>query len=247
MLSELPIQLYRKYVDWMPGRYLLRHAIRSVARSGKSCGAVRSCVDVGAGTTPYQRTVRDAFNVTGYLSLDRFQSDTTNIVADACFLPLAKDSANLVVCFETLQGISDYQRSLEELVRIVRPGGFVLVSFPFVYGECDVRDLRRWTLDGMAEELRKRGCAVVASERRGGSLFALTSVLHSALNTLIPGGRRSWRAQYTMSGYLRVLSTLLLGFPFVVLGWVAVLFDSMLPKTGLYMGGVILAKVNRRG
>lgn len=102
----------------------------------------------------------------------RPESDVTDIVADAGALPLADDSVDLILCIAVLQHIRDYVRVLDEMARVLRPGGVTVVTFPFIYGECDVQDFRRWTLFRMTDELERAGCTVINAEPRGGAAFA---------------------------------------------------------------------------
>ncbi|MEE8253576.1 MAG: class I SAM-dependent methyltransferase [Hyphomicrobium sp.] len=243
-LATPAIRIYRRYKIFVsPRQYLLR---RSIARFGKwyvTSSPLGLCLDVGAGTSPYRQTVLESFKVNCYWSLDLVPSDTTDIVADAGALPLANDSVDLVVCIDTIQHLRDYSLVLDELVRVTAPGGLLLIAFPFIYGECDVQDFRRWTLLGMTDELERRGCTVVKMEPSGGAVTATLASWRSAINNLVPGGRKSWRAQRSVRSYLREGSLLVLGLPLTILTWVAIVLDGILPQAGLYTGGVGLAKV----
>jgi 2-polyprenyl-3-methyl-5-hydroxy-6-metoxy-1,4-benzoquinol methylase len=50
--------------------------------------------------------------------------------ADVCQLPFANETFELVVCFEVIEHIQDASRAVEELARVLRPDGVVLVSSP---------------------------------------------------------------------------------------------------------------------
>jgi Methyltransferase domain len=51
-------------------------------------------------------------------------------VADLAALPVASASVDVVVCFEVLEHTGDTGRTLDELVRVLRPGGLLFVSSP---------------------------------------------------------------------------------------------------------------------
>jgi len=52
----------------------------------------------------------------------------TYVLADAAALPLADDSAELVVAFMSLQDVDDLDRALAEMARVVVPGGRIRMA-----------------------------------------------------------------------------------------------------------------------
>jgi SAM-dependent methyltransferase len=61
---------------------------------------------------------------------ERGGSEVDVIEADISALPFAEDSFDVVVCFETLEHVTDQPKALDELRRILRPGGVLLISSP---------------------------------------------------------------------------------------------------------------------
>ena len=236
------IRLYRIYKNLVsPDRFLMR---RLISRFGRTIGKnkpIKRCVDIGSGTSPLKPTLTNSFKVDKYYSIDIAPSDVTNVVADACALPLAENSIDLILCSEVLSCIKDYELVLKEMIRVLRPEGLVILTFPFNYGECEVRDFRRWTLFGMATELEDLGCSVVKAEPRGGAALATVACWSSAFFNLVPGGRKSWRAEKTMKGYVREGLLAILTIPLLILGWLAIILDKILPPLGFYIGGIVYA------
>ena len=93
----------------------------------------------------------------------------------------------------------------------------------------------------MVSELERLGFCVIKAEPRGGAALATVTCWSSVISNLVPGGRGSWRAERSMKGYFRVGFLLVLGLPFVVLGWAAIALDKILPPSGLYVGGIVFA------
>jgi SAM-dependent methyltransferase len=52
------------------------------------------------------------------------------VCGDACALPFSDDSFNVATLFDVLEHIEDDRRAAQEALRVVRPGGYVLVSTP---------------------------------------------------------------------------------------------------------------------
>lgn len=132
------------------------------------------------------------------------------------------------------------------MVRVLRPGGMIIVTFPFIYGECDVQDYRRWTLSGMINELEWAGGTVIKSERRCGAVFATVACWSSAIGNLVPGGRKYWRGERATKNYFREFFLQVLGLPLTLLGWIAIALDEVLPQSGLYTGGIVFSSKTER-
>src|SRR5215470_1588402 len=163
-------QLYRIYQNVaLPGRYLVRSFIRS---QGGTVGTVR-CLDIGAGTSPFESEVVRSFGVQHYISSDLFPSDKTTLVCDVTRLPLPDGSMDLVCGFDMLTCMPDHLAVLREAHRVLTPGGRLMLTYTFWIGESGVHDYHRWTIRGMETDLAAIGFEVIAHRKRGGFFFAL--------------------------------------------------------------------------
>jgi SAM-dependent methyltransferase len=222
-----------------PIAFLARRFVRRAAQ--QVAGPRALCLDVGAGTAPYRREVLEHFRVGHYVAVDVAPAVADAVIADARLLPFRSGSVDLVVSFDVIQHIAQPERVLAEVARVLRPGGAVIVTFPFMYAECDLRDFQRWTIAGMEELMQRCGLRPVLSARRGGFLFTGVCALNWLLQHLVPGQRRSWRQARTWRGVLRSAVVALLTLPTNVLGWLALLVDAAVGGRGAYMGGAVLA------
>ena len=232
----------RFYNRWtQPIAFLVRNFI---AKSGKlvSPHTGDMCLDVGAGTAPYRAEIEKYWGIVNYAAMDVAPSDSTSIVASADNIPLHSDSVDLVVCFDVLQHLQNYGKSLDEMARVLRPGGVIILSVPFVYSECDMHDFRRWTMEGIVYELNSRGFDVVSSRTRGGMLFALGCLGVWAMQHILPGQRRGWRSQKNIASVVRAVAVMALTSMPLALSWIALALDTLLPPNGLYMGVLICAQ-----
>jgi ubiquinone/menaquinone biosynthesis C-methylase UbiE len=182
-----------------------------------------------------------AFGVEHYIALDVAPSDRTSIVADGRALPLLSRSVDLIVSFDTIQHLTDTDTVVAEMARVLVPGGGVIITFPFLYAECDFRDYQRWTMDGMRELLARHGFESLRAERRGGTCFAMACMLNWAMQHIVPGQRKSWRQARTALALVRSAVVVVLTFPTLLLCWLALSLDSLFKGQGAYMGGAVFA------
>lgn len=109
-----------------------------------------------------------------YIGLDyplTFDGDNRHIdvFGDGLRLPFRDDSFDTVVCFEVLEHVKDGSALARELARVVRPGGTVILTVPFLWGEhCQPHDYARYTVFGVRELFTRAGLSVARQARVGG-------------------------------------------------------------------------------
>jgi ubiquinone/menaquinone biosynthesis C-methylase UbiE len=65
-----------------------------------------------------------------YATKNYGSSKATFTLGDATAIPLADDSVDVVVSFETLEHIEDYEKFMTEISRVLRPDGLLILSTP---------------------------------------------------------------------------------------------------------------------
>lgn len=141
-----------------PFNYSILRLNRVIARSLPYQGVV---VDLGCGEAPYRdeilRSARTYIGVDWPASLhDRSKVD---LVADlSAGVPLTTASVDTVVCFQSLEHVKEPSRLLVECHRILRPGGRLLVTVPFMWHiHEEPNDYYRFTRFGLAYLLEQAG------------------------------------------------------------------------------------------
>lgn len=117
---------------------LERHRLASLffrSRDELLCG-LRSILHV-APEPPIARILRSSASE-AYVSID-FSDDGAMVLADLTRMPFRSRSFDAVFCSHVLEHVPDDRRALEELYRILRPGGWALVQVP-ISGEATVED-----------------------------------------------------------------------------------------------------------
>lgn len=112
-------------------------------------------VNLGAKTARWGEHV---FNLD--LVLPREQSGagdakSVHVLADIQRLPFADASLDGVICTYVLEHVADARACIDEIARVVKPGGQVYITVPFIFPtHPDPLDRWRWTLDGLRHSLR---------------------------------------------------------------------------------------------
>lgn len=115
---------------------------------------------------------RGMFNIEDYklrvVYLNLSTSKHPDVQADCRQLPFADFSFNAVICAEVLEHVSEPTGVLREISRILRPGGTLLATVPFLYPvHADPHDFGRYTDHYWTGVLKESGFEDMTIERQG--------------------------------------------------------------------------------
>lgn len=145
---------------FQPDRHLIHGFVASHAPS--FAGDV---LDVGGGTGRYRHLFA---NVSRYRILDCNPATHPDIVASAERIPLADASVDGVICTQVLGDVWKLHDAVAELVRIVKPGGLLLITESL---HCEQHDepYDFWRFTSFAwRAFFEPSCDVLTIETRGG-------------------------------------------------------------------------------
>jgi SAM-dependent methyltransferase len=135
-------------------------------------------IDLGCGEFPYEQHYKGMG--AKCFGIDRtFRPELRGRLtcADCLMLPLRTASVDVVVCTEVLEHLPDPRAAAQEIARVVRPGGVVLMTTPFLHGLHEVpHDYYRFTKFGL-EAIFSPYFAITSIESRGGSVALLVQGL----------------------------------------------------------------------
>ena len=140
-------------------------------------------LDIGAQTGPY------AACFPRRVALDLRARPGIGLVADARALALADASFDVVLCTEVLEHIPEPQRAIDEMYRVLRPGGTLLLTTRFLFPIHDApHDYFRFTKYGLRHLMRAFVIESLEEETTTvGTLAVLVQRL--GMQTEPPGGR----------------------------------------------------------
>ena len=130
-------------------------------------------LDAGAGRQAYRKMLEGC--CTRYESLDMAAADgRTDHIADLQDTGLPDETYDAVFCTQVLQHLPDPQRALNEIGRMLKPGGRALISVPhLVWLHNEPHDYLRFTGHGMRFMLERAGLNVLSIEPVGGLICFL--------------------------------------------------------------------------
>ncbi len=166
-------------------------------------------LDAGAGNAPYRPLFEHCDYVTHDWSASPHESARrADVLSDITSLPLADAELDLVLCTEVLEHVAEPAAALAELARVLRPGGRVVLTVPFVMElHEEPYDFYRYTPHGLRHLLISAGLTDVEVRPLTGWYSTLSHVLRQcALATRDPTAPR--RRTYLASLLMLVLSDL---------------------------------------
>lgn len=115
--------------------------------------------------------------VDGYVNLDLFAIPGVDVAADAERLPFPSDLFQRVECDAVLEHVRHPERVVDEIRRVLAPGGYAHLVTPFCHPFHEYpKDFRRFTIDGL-KELAGPLEVVAAGWRTGPTATLLVIVL----------------------------------------------------------------------
>ncbi|MEM7283506.1 MAG: methyltransferase domain-containing protein [Pseudomonadota bacterium] len=118
-----------------------------------------------------------------------------DLFGNASCLPFQDGSVDTVILLEVLEHLEEPRRALEEIQRVLKPGGTLLLSLPFLYPLHDAPyDFQRYTAFGLQRELEESGFIIeeldntLSSSASAGLIAALaiSGAMHKAFQKRQP-------------------------------------------------------------
>lgn len=118
-----------------------------------------------------------------YLNIDRTKAP--DIVADGARLPLRCASVDTVICTETLEHVAHPQEMVRECARVLRPGGTLIISVPFMYRlHSRPDDFWRFTEYGARMVVTEAGLEIVALQPLGRFFTLLCDIIKQGISEI---------------------------------------------------------------
>lgn len=118
-------------------------------------------LDVGCGNKPYASIFET--RVQQYIGLEkgRGRYERTDVWGDVLALPIRDQTCDTVLCNQVLEHVPQPQLAIDEMARVLRPGGYLILTAPHIWGLHEVpHDYFRFTPYGLRHLAEKSGLTV---------------------------------------------------------------------------------------
>lgn len=192
-------------------------------------------VDIGCGNKPYEKL----FKVSSYIGID-IQTSIHNVksFADIFYngktIPIKDKQVDSIICNQVFEHVFEPNLFLSELNRVLKLGGKLLITLPFVWDEHEKPfDFARYSSFGIRYLLEKYGFEIMVQKKTAGDLTVFAQLFNLYLYKLV----------YRKHSLLKKLVTFFFMTPVTVLG---IIFRKFMPRNNdLYLDNIILAtKIN---
>ena len=189
-------------------------------------------LDVGCGSQPYRRY----FPHLDYLGLDidtaaNRQAGIADHFYDGSRFPFEDSSFDSVLCNQVLEHVFNPQQFLSEIRRVLKPGGRLLLTVPFVWDEHEQPyDCARYTSFGLRHLFDEQDLQWLEHRKLGGDasiLFQLTNAYLFKVGRRLP---KWWFLLFSVTVMAMV-------------NWLGFIVRRLLPENGdLFLDHVVLAE-----
>jgi SAM-dependent methyltransferase len=142
-------------------------------------------LDVGCGSKPYEHF----FEVDRHIGIDwsnSLQCLEVDAFATAEALPFADCVFDSVLCTEVLEHLRHPQTAIREMTRVLKPGGHLIVSVPFIHElHEEPFDFLRFTSFGLLSRVEEAGLIPMLLRHRGGYMMVLADLVVRILVTYV--------------------------------------------------------------
>ena len=142
-------------------------------------------LDFGCGSKPY----KNIFNVDEYIGLDfentghSHENEQIDIFYDGLNIPFPNNSFDSILCSEVFEHLFNLEYTLKELNRVLKPGGHIVITCPFVWNEHEVPfDYARYTLFSLSDLLERNNFKIIKKEKIGNFITTITQMIILYLN-----------------------------------------------------------------
>ncbi len=188
-------------------------------------------LDFGCGSKPYIQEFKHCETYIGVdieISGHNHETSLIDIYYDGSHLPWPDETFDSVVAFEVFEHLPDPAKSLQEIKRVLKSNGVLLITVPFLYGEHEIpHDFQRWTSFGIEKFFEDMDFTdIQVSKINQTPVFAIQLFINVFMNKI----------KYHESRLLRVPFVPLI----IVMNLSIGILQTLLPKTPWFYSNILV-------
>ena len=146
-------------------------------------------------------------------------------------LPFQDESFNHAVSFQVLEHHKKPESMISELARIVKKGGHILITCPFIYAlHEEPNDFQRLTEYKLRELFEKNNCQIMRIKKQGSLFSAITMLFAEQLNAFAAKGR------------LHYFLAVIIYLPFLLFQYASLFLDKLVRPDKIFINYLILSR-----
>lgn len=157
-------------------RKILYRAIK-----GSSAMVTGRVLDIGCATKPYKKL----FTYDSYIGIDIDDNPghlhaigDVDMYYDGVHIPFPDNHFDTIVCFQVIEHVRDLEKLLVEMNRVLKKGGKIIATFPFMWGLHELpHDYRRLTPEGAKKLFIDAGFSMVSYTKLGDNLSSFFQMI----------------------------------------------------------------------
>ena len=193
-------------------------------------------LDFGCGSKPY----KSLFSVSEYIGVDYenvghpHENEQIDVFYDGKSLPFENGHFDSILCSEVFEHIFNLEEILPELNRVLKTGGTMLITCPFVWNEHEIpHDYARYTRFALDHQLKKAGFETIEYSKAGNFVTTISQMIVLYFNNTYKGW---WRKFFLFRWFYKFSF-------FLVPNVTGVLLNRLLPDNqSLYLNNILLAR-----
>lgn len=131
-------------------------------------------LDIGCGNRPFDKWLPPDVE---YIGLDypptisKGYTGHADVFGDGQLLPFMNDCFDVITILDVMEHLPSPKAAFDEMIRVLRPGGVVIMRTPFLYPLHDLPyDFHRWTAEGLKQFCSDNSAELVSVSHYGRSL-----------------------------------------------------------------------------
>lgn len=147
------------------------------------------CMDFGCGEKPYEQL----FSTTEYIGVEiETENKKSGIVYyDGKKLPFVDGYFDCIICSQVLEHIPNIDEIIFEFYRVLKKGGYILLTVPFSYPEhLKPFDFRRFSSYGIKYLMQTKGFRVITYQKSGNYIETIAQMKNIYFNEKIFANRK---------------------------------------------------------